>query len=145
VAGWLRNILQFRGLADNQIEGLGGLFTIPEGLDTSQPVTLRWLYILKAAGAGTLVEFEGHFGQLELDDILDGSVGDTAWNNVIDVDTFLTDQLKQSETTFDVSDLVPGEFTAFSLFRDGRVPNPHDTFAANVELVAVELIGWFWR
>jgi hypothetical protein len=136
----LRNVL-----ADNQIEGLGGLFTIPEGLDTSQPVTLRWLYILKAAGAGAAVEFEGHFGQLELDDILDGSVGDTAWNNIIDVNTFLTDQLKQSETTFEVFDLVPGEFVAFSLFRDARAPNAHDTFAANVELVAVELIGWFWR
>jgi hypothetical protein len=131
--------------ANNQLEGMGGVFTVPDGLDTSRDVTLRWTWIPLVAGAGAAVEFEGHFGQIEIGDIINGGVGDTAWNEIVNTNALAQNELAQTDTEFDVSDLVPGELLAFSLSRDAQAGNPDDTLAGNVALVTVELQGWFWR
>jgi hypothetical protein len=132
---------------NNALDGFGGIFTIPEGLDTSKDVTLRYNWIAKANGAAPndVVEWESRFGPVRIGQTLDGSLSDTLQTQTITIGAADDDVVKQHTFVFDVADLVPGELLAFSLFRDATGGNLDDTFPASVDIVTVELLGWFWR
>lgn len=136
---------QLNVLADNAFDGRGAVVTLPQGIDTGQPVTMRWNWIpALLPGAGEIVRFLGHFGVINEGDILDGSVTDTAWIETVLMTGILQDEVLQTEVEFDISDLVAGEQLVFTLSRDAT-GGSGDTFVGNVELSTVELFGYFWR
>jgi len=132
---------------DNALDGFGGIFTIPQGLDTSRPVTLRWNWAANANATAPNddVEFESRSGPVRIGDTINGTISDTLQTLVKVIGAADANVLKQDEFTFDVSSLVPGDLLAFSLYRDGQPANLDDTYNNDIRIVTVELLGWFWR
>lgn len=127
--------------ADNQADGIAGIIEIPEGLDTSRALSLIFAWIPKATGGD--VEFETRSAPVRLGDTLDGSLTDALQTQIITAPGI--DVLVENQFDYDVSSLVPGDFLAFSLFRDATGGNPDDTLAGNVNIVLMAVEGTFWR
>jgi hypothetical protein len=127
--------------ADNQVDGVAGIIEIPEGLDTSRPLALIFAWIPK--GTGGDVEFETRSAPVSLGDTLDGTLADALQTQIITAPA--TDVLVENQFTYDISSLIPGDFLAFSLFRDATGGNLDDTLAANVNIVVMSVEGTFWR
>jgi hypothetical protein len=127
--------------ADNQADGIAGIIEIPEGLDTAHPLSLVFAWIPKATGGD--VEFESRSAPVRLGDTLDGSLPDALQTQIITAPGI--DVLVENYFDYDVSSLVPGDFLAFSLFRDATGGNPDDTLAGNVNIVLMAVQGTFWR
>jgi hypothetical protein len=133
-------------LANNNLDGLGGSFTVPEGLDTSKPLVLQWTWVpVVAPGNPSAVEFQGHFVPILEGSLIDGSLVDDAWNKI--VVTTGHAQWEMFKTTYegDISTLSPGDIVAFSFYRDAQAGNLDDTLAGNVQLLTIEIFGYFWR
>ncbi len=126
---------------NNVQDGLGALFEMPLGIDTSQPFTVEVDWIPKTTPGN--VELEVNFAEVKIGDTLDGTLADT--NVAIVVAAPAIDVLVHTELEFSVPELVPGDLIAFSLFRDARGSNPDDTLAGSIDLVTVSLVGMFWK
>lgn len=128
---------------DNTLDGFGYIFTVPRGLDTSRPIQIDVTYKPANNATGDF-ELELNFLKIQVGDTIDGSAADT---NVSVIDTIPVNTqnvLRQVSLSFSVPDAVPGDFIAFSLFRDANAGNPDDTFAGNIDIVQVRGLATFW-
>lgn len=130
---------------DNATDGVGAIVTIPEGLDTSRPVTLETRWIPSANGGPTNVELETNFVPVLLGDTLAGALPETPQQTIEVIGVADQDVLRETPFSYDVSSLVPGDQFVFSFFRIAGAGNPDDTFAGNIEVVSLRMIGSFWR
>lgn len=117
---------------------------IPEGLDTSIPVQVIVDWYVKGTGAG---DIELEFETVKVGDgfVYDGTATTTAQTpSIVSVDD---DNLVKKSSTFlvDISTGLPEERVYGSLFRDASAANTDDTFAGNLVIARVFLIGYFWR
>ncbi|MCP4708832.1 MAG: hypothetical protein GY869_09420, partial [Planctomycetes bacterium] len=137
------NVLDNR-FANTKLDGFGGIFTIPDGLDTSMPMVFESLWYADTNNAGN-VELEIDAAQIETGDLLDGSTAVVNYP-VVEVVTAST-RYKSMKTTFniDVSSLVPGDSLAYRFFRDARAGNAHDTLVGNIIIAKTRATGTFWR
>lgn len=133
--------MQNNVFANTASDGIAGILEIPDGLDTSLPLTIVWAWIPK--GTGGNVEFESDFAPVSTGDALAGGLSETHQSLIIAAPA--TNILGNNSFEFNVEDLVPGDFLAFSLFRDATGGNPDDTLAASINLVVVAVKGTFWR
>lgn len=129
-------------LADNIFDGISGEVEIPEGLDTSRPVTMAFNWIPK--GVGGDVEFEGVSAPASVGDVLDGTLPEVPYAQVLPAGG-VANAFTKSVQTFAVDDLVPGDSLFFSLSRDARGTNPEDTHPGAVHFVSLDFRGTFWR
>ncbi len=129
---------------DNQVHSFGQEITIPTGLDTSIPVTVKVIWYPDTNNSGD-VELQAYYGQLAVGDLFNGTATETS---VSDINTVAVNSQYQSrESTFllDVSDLVPGELLVFRIERDATAGNADDTLAGNIVIAALGTEGTFWR
>lgn len=128
--------------ANNTRDGVAGIVEIPEGFDTSMPLTLEFSWIPKATGGD--VEFQTDSAPTRIGDALDGTAADV--NQALVETVPAIDVLVRSSFDYDVSELRPGDFLGFALTRDATGGNdPPDTLVGNVNLVTVDFKGTFWR
>jgi hypothetical protein len=127
---------------DNALDGTGGKFLIPEGLDTSTPLTITTMVMPLAVGGD--IEMEFSYVTLEPEDPIDGSVVETP---SADIQAAGTINVPQAWTwTVDISALVPGDTVAFALWRDAQVANnADDDLAGHTALTAISIDGYAWR
>jgi len=129
---------------DNALDGFGGIQTLPIGLDTSRPVTITWGWVPRANGAPSLVEFQIRQGLVRVGDTIDGSVGSALQAQTVSVGVADDDILKESSFTLRPYLAVPGNKSAWALFRDATGGTP-DTFAGSIDIVDVRFNGYFWK
>jgi hypothetical protein len=128
--------------SNNNVDGVGGIVEVPEGLDTSRPLTMLFRWIPTASPGN--VEFSSNFAPVSIGDLLDGSLAETLQAQVVAAPA--VDTLVENSFDFDISSLTAGDLVAFSLFRDATGGNdPPDTLAGNVEIVMMHVEGTFWR
>jgi len=130
-------------LRNNAVDGFGGVLEVPQGLDTSRPLTLVCDYIPRTAPGN--IEFEFRISRLRLGDVLNGTAADVLATSIQAVAGGQTDVLKQVTFDFAVQTLIPGEFVAFAFFRDATAGNPDDTLSGSVDIVLFDFRGFFWR
>jgi len=126
------------------IDGVGMLFTIPPGLDTSFPLTARITWRPATANGGN-VEFETNHALLAAGDLVNGTHVDTNTPVVATVAAGTLDIMYQTELSVDIADAVPGQVFVSSLFRDATAGNLDDTLVGNIEIIAIEGFGYGWR
>lgn len=127
--------------ANNALDGIAGLIEIPEGADTSRPLTLEFTWIPKATPGN--VEFETRSSLAKIGDVLDGTAADVLQTAIVAAPA--VDVLGRQMFSYDISTLVPGDFVGFSLFRDAAAGNLDDTLAGSINLVTVDFLCTFWR
>jgi len=130
---------------DGQLDGYGGILTIPAGLDTSIPVVVTLNYEVENAVAGDLeVVFET--AQIEVGDKLDGTHPvDSTSANIIAVGVNEDATLKQVMFLVDVRQLRPEEFLVYKLSRNASGSRVGDTYIGDMYIVSVGAVGYFWQ
>jgi len=138
--------LTLNQLADNQAEGLGGTFIVPEGLDTSFPVRLLLTWKPSTANTGN-AEFSVDYVILPPAALVDGSVADTNVTVLHTVGVASLDVEQRTIIELPISTAVPGDLIVFRVLRDASAGNLNDTLAAAVELVRAlpDFDGVFWQ
>jgi hypothetical protein len=126
---------------DNQVDAVGGTAEIPEGLDTSQPLSLVLTWRPTASPGN--IEFELITALRQVGQLLNGAAPETLVNTIAGVTT--TNQIAQTSIDIDVSSLVPGDILAIRIGRDATPGNPQDTLVGNVHIINDDLKGIFWR
>ena len=118
--------------ANGAVDGVGGIAAVPEGLDTSRAVDLvfRWIPAVNTAGD---VEFETDLAEIEVGDVLDGTLADVHDTLIAVVGAGQLDTLRENSFAFSITELEPGDQFAFSLFRDASGGNPDDTLGGAIE------------
>ena len=135
---------------DNQfnngaLDGIGGTVQIPDGLDTSRPVTFRVLWYPDTVNGGD-VELQTMNVALGATDLIGAGV--IVPNDQSEITTIpAANRYVRQITTFDfdVSDLVPGDDLAIALLRDARAGNVDDTLAGNIKIYDMDIVGTYWR
>ena len=102
----------------------------------------RWIPAVNTAGD---VEFETDLAEIEVGDVLDGTLADVHDTLIAVVGAGQLDTLRENSFAFSITELEPGDQFAFSLFRDASGGNPDDTLGGAIEIVSIELRGTFWR
>ena len=133
------------GFTGNARDGAGGIVDIPEGLDTSRPVQLDIYWKASANGSPSNVELELDVVPISIGDTIDGALTETSYAKIETVGTSDANVLKKTSFEIDVSLLKEGEFFALSYFRDGSGGNADDNFSGTVEIIKVDITGYFWR
>jgi hypothetical protein len=126
---------------DNQVDAVGGSVEIPEGIDTSQPLSLVLTWRPTASPGN--VEFETITALRQVGQLLNGAAAETLINTIAAAPT--TNQIEQTTVDFDISSLEPGDILAIRIGRDATGGNPDDTMAGDVHLISTDLVGTFWR
>ena len=125
------------------LDGNGGIIPIPTGLDTSRELVYRfgWSPIGNLTGD---VELELRYAVIRQGDVLDGTIPSTLTNVVVPISN-QGQELIVGELRARVPEAAPGDFIAIAFFRDATAGNPDDTYPGNIEMVFVEIEGFFWR
>jgi hypothetical protein len=129
-------------LVDTKTDGRGGYVIMPSGIDTSIPLQFEVLWQPLAATAGDIIT-EVRTAQIRVGDVLDGNIPAVVSNNTRVITAGTDNVLYKSSTQFPINKLLTGELLAFGIKRFGA--DVLDTFAGNVALVNVRVIGYFWR
>jgi hypothetical protein len=128
---------------NNALDGNGFLVLVPEGIDTSFPITfeVEWIPLSTAVGD---IEIDFEFAVLNPDDLLDGAKSGTTSTVLTSVNN---NQYKPfiSIFTLNINGSFPGDKIAYRYSRDATGSNPADTFSANIAIVRTRMTGKFWR
>jgi hypothetical protein len=139
----VRFVMTDNEFADNKEDALGGVITVPEGLDTSTPITVQipWYCTVTTCD----VEMEWDVSVAPAGSVLDGSLAEVSGASVITVPTS-AGEYSIAEFEVDVSALDVGDLVSFRVFRDATGGNGDDDCAGSVVVVRpVSVIGTFWR
>lgn len=124
-------------------DGSGSTFTIPEGLDTSQPITFHILWAVVDSGSGD-VENELYLTNVSPDDVLDGSLTTQQDSDIVTVGG-TAHKVYESEHEFLIPEALPNDTYYWTQVRDATSGNPDDTYGSDTYLVGWALTGTFWR
>lgn len=118
--------------------------TIPEGIDTSIPVTLYVDWYPKDDSAGDV--------ELEFDLVVAGDTftydGLNTIRELTPVITTVSGNAEEKQTSIfqAITETgIPGDTVYASLHRDATPANTTDTYAGSVVITRVRLVGYFWR
>jgi hypothetical protein len=133
------------GFNNSATDGFGGYVIIPEGFDTSKPLTFTSSYYVNGTATGD-IEFQLETVQVSVGDTLDGTLPYKEQLSSIQTISVASDEiLKTVSFSINVEDLIPGEGFAFKYYRDATVGNADDTLAGNIIILSNRLIGLFWK
>jgi hypothetical protein len=119
-------------------ERAGAMVQVPEGLDTSRPVTLKITWYPTNTDTGN-VDWN-----LYVDEVLEGGVvGSLTEQQVTQVIAApgTANQVVVTEFEFLATSLTPGDFLAFMLWREAA----SDTFTGSAVVLTLDLYGRFWK
>lgn len=123
-------------------DGRGGFIVIPEGLDTSKPLELQFLWVPLSTGLGDVVwEVISH--QAEVGDLLGSANIPASTTGIGHITIPSQNMLKQTIVTMPIHQLVPGELLSFGFKRLGQ--SPIDTYPGSVAMINVRVVGRFWK
>ncbi len=140
--------------ADNAVDGVGMILPLPEGLDTSMPMSIEVCWVPRGTTTGNSVEFELSWRVMKAGtagladgDLVDGSLVDTGSGSVIEsMVAGDSDRLLRTSFSSVFADAVPGDFIAWRLYRDATAGNSaDDTHSDNVDIASIQIFGYFWR
>jgi hypothetical protein len=132
------------GFANSVKDGKTGSFTIPEGVNTSEPLRFEVLWLPKDATAGD-IELELVTSQVKTNNgALDGTLPQVLVSDITSVNNE-QNILKQTVFNVDVEKLLPSESLSFSLFRDATAGNLDDTYGNTVILHKIRVVATFYR
>jgi pectin methylesterase-like acyl-CoA thioesterase len=136
-------------LLDNEFnngvsDGRAGIIEIPYGIDTSYPLTLRWVYAQNQGVTGD-VNFDLYYSKARVGDRFLGTFSETNISDIVTLSSGLTDDSYELEHTIPIYDMVPGDLLGIALSRDASAGNLDDTFNGNIYLIATSASGYFWR
>lgn len=129
----------------NALDGNGGMIEIPPGLNTSFPVTFEIYWYPTANGAPSTVELEMKVSEVKLGDAINGTLPEQSFSSSIAVGTGDANILKKTSFEVETPNVLPGEFLAFSYFRDGQAGNTDDDFGSSIVIVKTAWKGTFWK
>ena len=129
----------------NARDGRGGMLEIPIGLDTSRQFRFDIYWYAQTNGSPSTVELEMDIAEVKIGNTLNGTISETNYAKVETIGTSDAGVLKK--TSFDISapTLVPGEFLAFSFFRDATAGNADDNYTGAITIVKTIWEGYFWE
>ena len=130
------------GFNNNATDGFGDVLTVPEGIDTSIPITAYVTWYADTNNAGD-VEIEADVSPHI--DTYDGTVTVTNYTDVTTVAANSQYDRQTTEIEIDISDRVVGDEVPFSIFRDATAGNTHDTLSGGIVIVAFRMSAYFWR
>lgn len=126
------------GFNNGASDGFAGFVTIPEGLDTSQPIEFEALWFPEDGGSGD-VDFEFYHSDVNVNDIMDGTNAETLIAQG-EAAPGVAMQLVKTVFSFVGSELLPGGLLFFALTRPAG-----DPYAGNVTIASVRATGVFWK
>lgn len=143
---------------NGQDDGVGMILSVPEGLDTSRDLTVKWGWIPLGDNTGDVRWKLRVVNPITIGDNIDSgnlpsilitqgttyrADGSTQINQIPNVNGNFEDQLFVTEYSFKITDAEPGTFFAIALTReDSSDPDP---FGANVAIAFVEAYGTAWK
>ena len=134
----------FNEFADVKVDGniLSGI--IPVGLDTSIPVTLHVDWYPSNNNTGD-VELEVELVPVTNGFVFDGTADKLS--TIPAVHSVSNDQYVKHTSIFQalVQQSLPGDQVFVSLFRDATSGNTEDTYAGNIVITNIVLVGYFWK
>jgi len=128
----------------NARDGAGSIVRLPEGLDTSLPITFNLYWAPDTAGAGN-VEHELYIGRLAPGTLLNGANLGQVNRKIQAVAVATQDTVYEQAFDFNIPDAIPTEALIWSYVRDSSGGNPDDTLGGAIYLVNMILTGYFWR
>ena len=129
---------------NNAVDRAGGLFVVPNGLDTSRPIELTFRWAPAGAQTGN-VEWVAIVATTAVGATLDGTAPELTQSKIRSV-AAPAQNVVQAEESFDftLSDLEPGDQVAIVISRDATGGNPNDTLAGAVYLVDIAVSAHIW-
>lgn len=127
-------------LVHTTVDGIGGEFTIPKGLDTSQDVDVSVLWYPEDNTAGD-VQLQFNAAQIRVGDTLDGSITDEQETTTETVAINTYQVLRKTTFMIDVQRTVPGEVVAFVLRRN----TAGNTYSNGITLATLRATGVYWH
>lgn len=127
--------------AGNQINSAGTQITIPDGIDTSSPITCEIHWITTGTSTNA-VQWVLYAGIIEQNDTLNSTVSElTPVTQSVSPTSGIANTTLRTAFDFDISNSVPGDTLAFVLKRNG--PTDLNNDAAGV--LSIEWKGYFWK
>lgn len=128
--------------SDTAVDAIGMVVPIPDGLDTSLPVSVRvaWAPLNNAAG---FVEWHVGYTVFYAGDLLNNSLPESLVT-VVTAAPGTQHQVAISTLEFTIPTALPGGFIAVRLYRDGTPGNADDTYAEHVYVASLQMNGYFW-
>jgi hypothetical protein len=129
---------------NNNVDGRTGIITIPKSLDTSRSIIFNIYWMPDSNGSPSNVELEINIVNIKQGQTISGMASETRKASITTVGTSDINVLKKTAFTINPKDLVDGDFLVISLFRDGTAGNADDTFTGNVDIIKLDMVGYFW-
>lgn len=122
----------------SDVRRAGTMIEIPDGLDTSHPIKLKAAWKVDGTNVGT-VRWDAYVAQVKEGDVLG------ALTEVLVTQTPTTsgtaEEVFETEFEFNIPDVLPGDFFAFTLWRLGSTDTNTDTAG----VLAMQWEGTFWQ
>lgn len=129
---------------DNVSDGTVFTVPVPEGLDTSKPITFRTLFTPTANVAAGNVELELLVVRVVTGSTI-GALTEYSYTQITGVLINSANVTYANTITFYAPDVVPGDYLVIGHFRDATGGNPHDTLGSNIVNLDRELSGYYYR
>lgn len=121
--------------------GKGILFNVPDGLDTSKPLTFTYRFAPTSDEVSGDVDFDLYRSIIKEGDVLDGTATETLITEATTIGTSTAEQVYEVSFSFTEPALIPGDQVVLSIKRTGST----DTYDGEVYMISAEGDGKFWR
>lgn len=133
------------GFVNGVVDGVGETLAVPDGLDTSLPLTLEIVWVPSTNNTGDVELESRHAVIAAVGSVLDGTIASTLLTDITTVALNTIDTTYRTTFEFSIPTAETGDLLALTYFRDATAGNPDDTFVGNVEIAFTRLRGIFWR
>ena len=130
---------------NGKIDGFGQAFAVPEGLDTSRPLTfiIRWAPSTDVAAGDVALDFV--YGQAQLGTVLDGTNTENISTDITTTTLNTANLIYATTFTFSIPTSLATSGVFMVLKRDAVAGATGDTYAGNIYVVNIEMDGYFWH
>lgn len=144
---WSANIILTKTknrFVNGNIDGSGASIRIPEGLDTSLPVAVDVVWYPEVIPGASQIELEMRYVRGLSGGKINGTLPEAHTATITPCPAAASDRTV-TQLILDLSNYLPGNDLAFSLYRDATAGNPDDTYADNLVIASIKMTGWLWR
>ena len=129
---------------NNAVDINGFIINVPEGLDTSMPLTVNMRFAPIGTGSGN-VEWEALVGTIQVGTTLSGGNTFDTYTDIVSVGPNASNQVYASSISFSVPTLLVDDQMIIGIKRDATGDNADDTFAGGAYIIHASLLGYFWN